>query len=148
MSACPLSDQRFVYKATFEITHGLDGRQMRAPVKVTCPSLRTARDKRDVGDGARNSLAIIAFNMYVRVVSRMRQNMLMDEMEIDADLKKDAGHPIVDPQLPEKVVEAFFPMETVVCGVVRQLCSLNSIHYVDPDILFNEGSRSSVESEE
>lgn len=146
VSVYPLVDRRFAYKASFEITHDVNGRPTR-PVKVLCPSLRTARDKFDVGDAVRNSMRIIAFNMYVRVMSRMRRNMLMDEMlDIDTELRFNPGCPIADAHIPTGVVQAYFPVEKTVCTVVQELCALNGIHYLDPDILFNEGSNSSDSS--
>jgi hypothetical protein len=147
VSVCPLVDHRFAYKASFEITHDLKGRPTRA-VKVVCPSLRTARNKLDVGDKARNSMSIIAFNMYVRIISRMRRNLFMDELDIDTELQFNPGCCIADAHIPDGVVQAYFPMEKNVCAVVQELCALNGIYYVNPDILFNEGSESSDSSSE
>ena len=142
VSVSALSDRRFSYRGTFEITHGLNGRPMRSSVKVVGPTLRTGRDKLDVGEVARDSVLVMSFNLYVRIMSRLRQNMLMDDLEIDTNLRFNPGHAIADPHIPHGVVEAFFPMERSVCEVVQQLCDLNSIHYVDPSILFNDSCSS------
>ena len=130
----PLAERRFSYRATFSITHGLNGKPMDRPVLVSTPTLRTSRDKLDVMELIRVSLMNLSFGMYVRIMSRMRKTMFMSEAPVDDELNFDPRYMVIDPRIPEKVSETFFPLEKNVDGVVRQLCRANNVEYIDPTL--------------
>jgi hypothetical protein len=143
----PLTDRRFSYKATFNITHGLNGRVMKNPITVTSPTLRTSRDKLDVMELVKFSLLNMTFSLYVRVISRMRKLMFLPRVAVDDELEFDPGYVISDPKLPEKVAETFFPVERNVDDIVKQLCRENKIEYIDPKLFRGESTSSSCSSE-
>jgi hypothetical protein len=144
----PLADRRFSYRATFSITHGLNGKLMKTPIIVTSPTLRTSRDKLDVMDLIKFSLMNMTFSLYVRVVARIRKLMFLPSVAVDDELEFDPGYIVVDPKLPEKVSETFFPLGKNVDDIVKQLCRANNIEYIDPNLFRNESTSSSCSSEE
>ena len=144
----PLADRRFSYKATFAITHGLNGKLMKTPISVSSPTLRTSRDKLDVMELVKFSLLNMTFSLYVRVISRMRKLMFLPGVGVDDELAFDPGYVVLNPKLPEKVSETFFPLERNVDEIVKQLCVANRIEYIDPNLFRNESTSSSSSSDE
>jgi hypothetical protein len=143
----PLADRRFSYKATFSFTHGLNGKLMKNPITVSSPTLRTSRDKLDVMELVKFSLLNMTFSLYVRIVSRMRKLMFLPNVAVDDELAFDPGYVVVDPKLPEKVSETFFPLEKNVDDIVKQLCRANNIEYIDPNLFPNDSTSSSCSDE-
>ena len=121
---------------------------MKTPIIVTSPTLRTSRDKLDVMDLIKFSLMNMTFSLYVRVVARIRKLMFLPSVAVDDELEFDPGYIVVDPKLPEKVSETFFPLGKNVDDIVKQLCRANNIEYIDPNLFRNESTSSSCSSEE
>ena len=74
--------------------------------------------------------------------------MFLPGVGVDDELAFDPGYVVLNPKLPEKVSETFFPLERNVDEIVKQLCVANRIEYIDPNLFRNESTSSSSSSDE
>lgn len=146
-----LSQERMSYRGSVFLSHGIYGKKLSSPIRISAPIMRSAAPKSEMLPLATAYIRDVLFSVYVRIVSHVRRILLLPSPyngeEIDTQLAADSTTQITSTVIPNGLSQTLVCVQDEVTAIVRVLCEHASVEYIDLSVMMtNSTTNSSVSS--